>query len=45
MDADFSMSDAASPEYFVLDMEVAGQAPPPGLLPGLAGPADPQCFG
>ena len=45
MDADFSMSDAPSPEYFVPDMEVDGHAPPPGPPPGPAGPAGPHVLG
>ena len=42
MDAEFSISRAASPEYFMLDMDVDGQVPPPGPPPGPAGPAGPH---
>ena len=42
MDADFSMSDASSLEFFVPDMDVDGQVPPPGPSPGPAGPAGPH---
>ena len=42
MDADFSMREAASPEYIMPDMDVDGQVPPPGPPPGPAGPAGPQ---
>ena len=38
----FEMSDAPSPEYFVPDMDVDGQAPPPGLPLGPAGSAGPH---
>ena len=44
MDADVSMSDAPSSEYFVPDMDVDGQVPPPGPPPGPAGPAGPPFF-
>ena len=44
MNEDNEMSDAPSPEYFVLDMNVDGQAPLPGPPPGPAGPAGPHLF-
>ena len=42
MNEDFEISDAPSPEYFVPDMDVEGQAPPPGPPSGPAGPAGPH---
>ena len=36
------MGDAPSPEYSVPDMDVNGQAPPPGPPPGPAGSAGPH---
>ena len=44
MDADFSMSRTASPKYFVPDMDVDGQVPPPGPPPAPARPAGPHIF-